>query len=86
MEPERNLAGTAVLVLYKKRDHFIGAGASGPTLLRRSTRIMDQNFDMVREAEKPTKEPKCKTMYMLSKHLEEEERADRYSPAIGFSS
>ncbi|XP_037037938.1 uncharacterized protein LOC119075575 [Bradysia coprophila] len=48
VEPQSNLVVTAVLILHQKRDHFIGAaGASGPTVLRRSTRIMAKRFEQV---------------------------------------
>lgn len=87
VEPERNLAGTAILLLHIKRDHYIGAGSNGPTLLRRSTRIMQQNFEMARDPDQPTEqEQQCKSLYILNQHLEQEERAGRYSTAIGFSS
>lgn len=87
MEPESNLANSAILVLHQRKEYSTAARANGPCLLRRSMRSTEVSLPI--ESTLPgtialQNGKYLKGMKLLEEHLAVEMLADRYTREIGF--
>lgn len=89
VEPEHCLRDTAILSLFLRSGEYTACKATGPMLLRRSLRTMD-NMSTTKIATMRMDEPQnstfSRTMEYLHQMLEVERKSGRYTPEIGFHS
>lgn len=90
MEPEKNLANTAILILNKRKTYATAARSNRPSLLRRSTRVWNVVVAQIRSTLPKTitlqNDKYAEAMKLLDEHLAVEIRADSYMNEIGFVS
>lgn len=84
VEPEARLLGTAVLMLYNRKDIYTASQSSG-VLLRRSKRNSNEIVMPISPRLEPVRNtPYMSTLHLLNEQLKREEISGRYFPEIGF--
>lgn len=84
LEPERNLKGQAILILFQHPNIVPASQATGPLLVRRSMRKINKKTHLTKAVWQ--NESFARAMIFLDECLKVEERAGRYLPSIGFYS
>lgn len=86
VEPENNVRGSAVLILFERTDVYTASQATGPSVLRRSSRKLDRDTMAFMTHSVSQNESYARAMVILDEYLRVEERDKRYMPEIGFYS
>lgn len=86
LEPECNVKGTAILILFQRRDIYTASRANGPLLLPRSLRHIHKEAMTESVDQNETMTAGARLMSLLDECLQQEQQNGRYLPEIGFYS
>lgn len=86
LEPESNVRGSAVLILFERDDIYTASQATGPSVLCRSPRKSQNEINRFLAKSVSHNETYARAMVALDDALRVEEQAKNYIPQIGFCS